>query len=304
MPGDRRDGLPQGPGGEPVRLPQFRLPPAHRRAHPLPPVLRRRRIRHAAAAAGAGRSAEIPRRAPLHGAAEGGEGEDRPGGRRDGRRGNGRGRSARRRGAGFRLHGRLARHGGGDAIIAGARGGGGAERPLRAVRRLGRRAHAGGHPLADAAAAHDHRRRHGEGCGASLHRRAHQSDDRRRDRLLRHARRRAHCRARRADRLCRAARHRADDPRAAAGGLSARRISARPRHGRHRRPPPQAARDGGAALPAHDEAAAAQPSVRQRSLAGRERAGGQRRGCGAGRQAGTDDGGSRSGRAASGATCS
>ena len=61
----------------------------------------------------------------------------------------------------------------------------------------------------------------------ALHRRAHQSDHRRRHRVLRHARRRAHRRARRADRLRRSARDRADHPREAAGGLPARRISAR-----------------------------------------------------------------------------
>ena len=112
--------------------------------------------------------------------------------------GYGRRRRARRRGAGFRLHGRLARHGrgGGDHRRRGGRGR--APSALRALRRLRRRAHAGGHPLADAAAAHHHRHRHGEGRGAPLYRRPHQPDDRRRHRLLRHARRRASRRARRA----------------------------------------------------------------------------------------------------------
>ena len=72
----------------------------------------------------------------------------------------------------------------------------------------------------------------------ALHRRPHQSDDRRRHRLLRDARRRAHRRAGRADRLRRPARHRADDPREAAGGLSESRVPARPRHGRHGRASP------------------------------------------------------------------
>ena len=61
----------------------------------------------------------------------------------------------------------------------------------------------------------------------ALHRRADQSDHRRRHRVLRHAGRRAHRRARRADRLRRPARDRADHPREAAGRIPARRISAR-----------------------------------------------------------------------------
>ena len=72
MPGDGRDGLPQGSGGQPVRLPRLRLSPARRRAHPLPPVLRRRRMGDDPYAAGRRRSAALPRRAPLYGAAEGG----------------------------------------------------------------------------------------------------------------------------------------------------------------------------------------------------------------------------------------
>ena len=44
------------------------------------------------------------------------------------------------------------------------------------------------------------------------------------------------------DRLCRRAGHRGDDPRKAAGGVSARRIPLRSRHGRHGRPARRAAR--------------------------------------------------------------
>ncbi len=54
-----------------------------------------------------------------------------------------------------------------------------------------------------------------------------------------------------------AARHRADHPRETAGRLPARRISARPRHGRHGGASPRAARDDGAAVPAVDEVAGA-----------------------------------------------
>ena len=62
------------------------------------------------------------------------------------------------RGAGFRFHGRLARHGGGRGGRARARDRGREEVALHHVRGLRRRAHAGGHPVADAAAAHHGRR--------------------------------------------------------------------------------------------------------------------------------------------------
>ena len=69
--------------------------------------------------------------------------------------------------------------------------------------------------------------------------------------------RRADRRARRADRLRRRARDRADHPRETAGRFPARRISARPRHGRHGRASPRDAPDAGAAVPAADEIAGA-----------------------------------------------
>ena len=90
---------------------------------------------------------------------------------------------------------------------------------------------------------------------AALPRGAHQSDHRRRHRVLRHARRRADRRARRAHRLCRPARDRADHPREIAGRLPARRISRRARHGRHGRAPPQIARDAVGPLPRADQVA-------------------------------------------------
>ncbi len=73
-------------------------------------------------------------------------------GARHARRPAGRGRRA-----GFRFHGRLARHGGRRSRDRRARDRGEARHAVHHVRGLGRRAHAGGHPLADAAAAH-HRR--------------------------------------------------------------------------------------------------------------------------------------------------
>ena len=66
-----------------------------------------------------------------------------------------------------------------------------------------------------------------------VHLGADRSDDRRRDRELRHARRSEHRRAEGADRLRRAARHRADDPAEAARRIPAQRV---PRRARHARP--------------------------------------------------------------------
>ena len=146
----------------------------------------------------------------------------------------------------FAVHGRLdgdgGRRGAGRRRQARRAAGGGADRRAG----LGRRAHAGGHPVVDADAAHDHRRRHGQGGGAALHRGADRSDDRRRLRLVRDGRRHHPRRARRDHRLCRRPGHRGDDPREAAGGVSARRIPARARHGRSGRAARRAARDLGA----------------------------------------------------------
>ena len=91
---------------------------------------------------------------------------------------------------------------------------------------LGRRADAGGHPVADADAAHDPCRRHGQGSGAALHRRADRSDDRRRVGLVRDARRHHPGRARRDHRVRRRAGHPGNDPREAARAVPARRVPA------------------------------------------------------------------------------
>ena len=100
---------------------------------------------------------QVPRRAPLRRPAEGRARQDRAR-----RRGQARLRQARRpaggdRRAGFRFHGRLARHGGGRGGHQRARDRGRSRHAVHHVRGLRRRAHAGGHPLADAVAAH-HRR--------------------------------------------------------------------------------------------------------------------------------------------------
>ena len=70
---------------------------------------------------------------------------------------------------------------------------------------------------------------------AAVHLRADRSDDRRRDRQLRDARRPEHRRAQGAHRLCRPARHRTDDPPEAARGFPAKRVPAREGHAGSRR---------------------------------------------------------------------
>ena len=107
---------------------------------------------------------------------------------------------------------------------------------------LGRRAHDGRRALADADGEDLRRPRPARSRAAALHRRAHRSDDRRRDRELRHARRPEHRRAEGADRICRPARHRADDPPETAGRISALRVPAREGHARSGR---RSARDEG-----------------------------------------------------------
>ncbi len=81
-------------------------------------------------------------------------------------------------------------------------------------------------------------------------------DDRRRHRVLCHARRCPYRRARCAHRFRRPARHRADDPRKTARRFPARRISAGSRHGRHGRASPPVARDRQPCDPHPDEGAA------------------------------------------------
>ena len=103
----------------------------------------------------------------------------------------------------------------GEAIVAGDDGRGGAARAVHHLHRLRRRAHAGGHVLADADGAHDRRGAAAARGAPALHRRAHQPDHRRRHRVLRHARRHPDRRARRGDRLRRRAGDRADHPRSA-----------------------------------------------------------------------------------------
>ena len=154
-----------------------------------------------------------------------------------------RGRAARRRRAGFRFHGRLARHGG---------------RPRRSSPAPRRRSH-GSSPTSSSPRSGGARMQEGILSLMQLPRTTVAVD------MVKEAGLPYivvltnpttggvtasyamlgdvhHRRAGRADRLRRPARHRADHPREAAGGLPALRISAGARHGRHRRAPPQAAR--------------------------------------------------------------
>ena len=135
-------------------------------------LLRRRQVRAAREPQGRAGSAEIPRREALYRPAEGRQGQDRPGRRHRQRAGHDRRPAGRGDGAGFRLHGRLARHGRGRRHRARFRGRPAAQAAADPVRRLRRRAHAGRHPVADAVAAHHGRRRPAEGSRPALHRRA------------------------------------------------------------------------------------------------------------------------------------
>ena len=102
-------------------------------------------------------------------------------------------------------------------------------------RRLRRRAHAGGLRLADADGEDEPGGRAAARGGRPLHLAAHRPDLRRRQRLVRDARRRPRRRAGQLHRLRRPEGDRADDPPEAAGGLPDRRVPARARHARPRR---------------------------------------------------------------------
>ena len=153
MPQVRADAVHARLGGQPGGLHPLRPPHAHPAAEAPAAPVRRGQVRAASAAARDRRSAEVPRHQALRRQAQGGPGQGRGphatrwswraapmGGRTHG------GGAAR-----LRLHGRLDGHRGG-------RGAGDGGRPRRRPQgaadrllRLGRRAHAGGHPVADAA---------------------------------------------------------------------------------------------------------------------------------------------------------
>ena len=120
--------------------------------------LRFRHLARRAVAAGRGRSLKVPRREALHGPAQGRPRQDRPAGRLQDRLRPRRRSADDGRRAGFRLHGRLSRHGRRRGFRQRRRHGPRQADALRPVRGLGRRAHAGRHPVAHAIAAHHGRR--------------------------------------------------------------------------------------------------------------------------------------------------
>ena len=167
---------------------------------------------------------------------------DRPGGDRR--------PSGRARGDGLLVHGRLDGQRRRREVLARLRLGDRARRAARLGHELGRRAHAGGDPLADAAAEDGVRGRGPARRAAADDHRDGASDDRRRARVVRVARRRDDRRARRADRVHRPARRAADDAREAARGLRARRAEPALRPPRRDRPARRAARAPGPAAEA------------------------------------------------------
>ena len=265
MSGFRTARVLQGRRGQPVRDSRLELPHAHGRGGAAEIDLRQRDLVRRGAARGVGRSPEIPRRAQIRRPHQGCPRPHRAERRHQGRLRQARRRRRRDRGAGLRLHGRLARHGGGRGDRARARARGREEIAVHRVRGLRRRPHAGRHLIAHADAANDRRHPDAARSETALHRGADQSDHRRRHRLLRDAGRRADRRARRADRIRRRARDRTDHPREIAGRLSACGISQGPRHGRHGRASSRAAPDAGAPLPAADEIAGAGNRLETRS---------------------------------------
>ena len=226
VPRVRDDAVPPRALGQPDGLHELRPPHGDGAAAALRGALRRRRLHRGARPRAHGRPAPLPRpealprppsrRAEGHRRARGdagGRGRDRAHPRRGGR-------------AGLRLHGGLD----GDACRKrGDRRGrarGGARPAAGALRGLGRRADAGGDPLAHADAAHHRGDPDAARGGAALRRRAHAPHHRGRDGLLRDAGRRADRRAGRAHLLRGAPRDRADHRREAPRGVPDGRVPA------------------------------------------------------------------------------
>ncbi len=164
------------------------------------------------------------------------------------------GHAGRRRGSRLlvhrRQHGRRRRRG--DHPRRGA--GVGDEDAVARDLGVGRRADAGGLRVADADGEDEPGRRPARRGGRPLRLAAHRPHLRRRQRLLRHARRHPDLRAGRPHRVRRAGGDRADDPPAAAGRVPDRRLPARPRDARRRRaarePAPAAAQRSSSTTPA------------------------------------------------------
>ena len=160
----------------PEHLPELQLPLPGRGARREPPGLpalrpplpgacaqARRAARRSRHLRGGGRGsafrgpARLLRPARVHGAARRGRGRDGPRRRADRRRREHRAAAVRARGHGLRVHGRLDGERRRREVRPRLRAGGRARRAARLRHRLRRRAHAGGDPLAHAAAE--------DGCG-------------------------------------------------------------------------------------------------------------------------------------------
>src|SRR5260370_1122559 len=111
VPGFRAARVLQGRRGQAVRDSRLELPHAHGRGSAAEMDLRQRDLVRHRAAGRVRRSAEIPRPAQICRPHQGCPRKNRPERCHQGRLGQARRRRRRRRGAGFRFHGRLARHG-------------------------------------------------------------------------------------------------------------------------------------------------------------------------------------------------
>ena len=180
----------------------------------------------------------------------------------------------RARGDGLRLPGRLDGLRGGREVRPRLRPGRRAGRAAGVRRGLGRRAHAGEHPRAHADGQDDGRVDELQENGDAVHLRARPPDDRRRDRVVRGARRRRSWPSPDALHVVRRpARRAADDARDAARGLRPRRVQLRARARRPDRHPRRAARDARpparparAAARAEEEAPPPEPEPEPRSI--------------------------------------
>ena len=201
-----RDRLLERARAQPAHLPEVRIPFPHRRAGTDRAAHRRGTAEDPVRRGRARRSARLRRHQALRRPPEG-----LPESARRRRRGDRRGRfdrnaADRARGDGLPLHGRIDGLGRRREAHPRRRVRARAETPAGHRLRLRRRAHAGGHPLAHA---------DGQDLGcvdapargrSALHLCAYRPHDRRRDGVLRHARRPEHRRARSAHRLRRPAR--------------------------------------------------------------------------------------------------
>ena len=140
--------------------------------------------------------------------------------------------------------------------------------PLLDDRRLGRSAHAGGLRLAHADGEDEPGDRTPPRGRRPVRLPAHRPDLRRRERLVRHARRRPRSPSRELHRLRRSEGDRADDPPAAAGRVPDGRVPARARHARPRRAAGEPASDARGSCSSSTRSRRAATATRTRSANG------------------------------------